>query len=179
MRPLGASPGTSGETEMSLQIRPAGAAGTSSVRMALFAALVLASPLTAAEVTVSQPWVRGTVAPQKVTGAFMKLKSDRDAKLVAASSPTAKQVEIHEMTMVKDVMRMRPIAELALPAGQEVVLKPGGHHIMLMGIERQFTQGDVIPITLTIKEGDGPTRTIEVKAAVRDLAASGMSQGKH
>ncbi len=157
--------------------------GTPLARAALFLALTVPGTTAFAEVTVTQPWVRGTVAPQKVTGAFMKLRSDRDAKLVAASSPAVKLVEIHEMSMVKDVMRMRPVTELALPAGQEVALKPGGHHIMLMGIERQFKQGDIIPITLTVKERDGQTRTIEVQAEVRDLAAPGaskdMSQGKH
>jgi len=162
---------------MSMQSQSAAALGKTFVRMALLAALVLAAPLAAAEVTVSQPWVRGTVAPQKVTGAFMQLKSDRDATLVAVSSPAAKVAEIHEMAMVKDIMRMRPITELALPAGKDVALKPGGYHIMLMGIERQFKQGDVIPITLTVRGSDGKTQTIEVQAQVRDLAASGASKG--
>jgi periplasmic copper chaperone A len=151
-------------------------------RAAIFLTLAAAAASAFAEVTVTQPWVRGTVAPQKVTGAFMKLTSTRNAKLVGASSPAAKLAEIHEMVMVKDIMRMRPVAEIALPAGKEVELKPGGHHIMLMGIARQFKQGDVIPITLTVRESDGATRTVEVSAAVRDLAASGtaksMSHGK-
>jgi hypothetical protein len=78
---------------------------------------------------------------------------------------------------------MRPIAEIPLPAGKEVALKPGGYHIMLMGIEHQLKQGDVVPITLTVREGDGKTRTVEVQAEVRDLAAPapmhGMSPDKH
>jgi copper(I)-binding protein len=80
-------------------------------------------------------------------------------------------------------MRMRPIAEIPLPAGKEVALKPGGYHIMLMGIEHQLKQDDVVPITLTVRESDGKSRTVEVKAEVRDLAASGasksMSHDKH
>ena len=162
---------------MSTQNPFAAAPGKIAIRMVLLVALALAAPFAAADVTVSQPWVRGTVAPQKVTGAFMKLKSDRDVKLVAASSPVAKLVEIHEMTTVKDVMRMRPVTELALPAGKDVELKPGGFHLMLMGIERQFKQGDVVPITLSVQESDGKTRTIEVKAEVRDLTASGSARG--
>jgi periplasmic copper chaperone A len=157
--------------------------GTSIGRVAIFLALTVPAATALADVTVTQPWVRGTVAPQKATGAFMKLKSDRDAKLVAASSPAAKVVEIHEMTMVKDIMRMRQVTELALPAGKEVEFKPGGYHFMLMGIERQFRQGDVIPITLSVQESGGKTRTIEVKAQVRDLAAPAAakdpSHGRH
>jgi len=146
-------------------------------RAAIFVVLAIPAAGAFAEVTVTQPWVRGTVAPQKTTGAFMKLNSTRDAKLVAASSPAAKLVEVHEMAMVKNVMRMRPVAELALPAGKDVELKPGGYHIMLMGIARQLKQGDVVPITLTVRESDGTTRTVAVQAPVRDLTASGASKG--
>ena len=52
-----------------------------------------------AEVAVTEAWVRGTVPAQKATGAFMKLKSSEDAKLVSAASPAAKIVEVHEMAM--------------------------------------------------------------------------------
>ena len=153
-------------------------------RAVFFVALGGAATGALAEVTVTQPWVRGTVAPQKTTGAFMTLKSTNDAKLVAASSPAAKQVEIHEMAMVNNVMRMRPVAEIALPAGKDVALKPGGYHVMLMGIQHQLKQGDVVPITLTVREADGKTQTIEVQAQVRDLAAGSapkppMEQMRH
>lgn len=152
--------------------------------LALAAFMLGVAPLAAAQVSVTAPWVRGTVAPQKSTGAFMRLKSTSDAALVGAASPAAKQVEIHEMAMVNNVMRMRPIAELALPAGKEVELKPGGYHVMLMGIERQFKKGDVIPITLSIRGNDGKVQTVEVKAEVRELTSVGtpkppMEAGRH
>jgi len=136
-------------------------------------ALLLATgaQLAAAQVVASDAWVRGTVAPQKSTGAFMKLKSPVDAVLVGVASPAAKLVEIHEMVMLNNVMRMRPVTEVALPARKEVELKPGGYHVMLMGIERQFKKGDVIPITLTVRGRDGKVQTLEVRAEVRDLAA--------
>jgi copper(I)-binding protein len=161
---------------MSYCAQPFCTPGSFLARTAIVIALVIAAPLAYADVTVTQPWVRGTVAPQKTTGAFMVLKATSDAKLVSASSPSAKQVEIHEMVMVNNVMRMRPIAEIPLPAGKEVALKPGGYHIMLMGIEHQLKQDDVVPITLTVRESDGKSRTVEVKAEVRDLAASGASK---
>jgi copper(I)-binding protein len=152
--------------------------------LSLAAALSVAAPLAAGQVSVSDPWVRGTVAPQKATGAFMKLHSKTDAALVGATSPAAKQVEIHEMAMINNVMRMRPIPELALPAGKEVELRPGGYHVMLLGIEHQLKKGDVIPITLTIRGKDGKMQTVEVKAEVRELTTQGapkqpMDMGRH
>ncbi len=71
-----------------------------------------------------------------MTGAFLTLKADAAAKLVSAQSPVAEAVEIHEMSMEGDVMRMRQITALPLPAGQEVTLKPGGYHIMLTGLKQ-------------------------------------------
>jgi copper(I)-binding protein len=148
---------------------------------ALAAVLSAIAPFALAQVSVSEPWVRGTVPPQKATGAFMKLTSKTDAALVAAASPAAKQVEIHEMAMVNNVMRMRPIPELALPAGKVVELKPGGYHVMLMGLDHQLKKGDVVPITLTIRGKDGKTQTVEVKADVRELSThkQPMEPGRH
>jgi hypothetical protein len=87
------------------------------------------------------------------------------------------------MAMVNNVMRMRPVAGIELPAGKDVALKPGGYHIMLMGIGHQFKQGETIPITLTVRDTNGKTETIEVKAQVRDLTApapmQGMSHDRH
>jgi periplasmic copper chaperone A len=157
--------------------QPNRVAGRILVPAALFLALALAAPPTFADVTVTQPWVRGTVPPQKATGAFMRLQSSADAKLVAASSPAAKEVEIHEMAMVNNVMRMRPVAEIPLPAGKDVELKPGGYHIMLMGIQHQLKRGETIPITLTVRGNDGKTQTIEVQAPVRDLTAPAPMPG--
>ena len=73
-------------------------------------------------VKVEEPWVRGTVAQQKATGAFMRLTADKNARLVAVSSPVAGVVEIHEMAMEKDVMKMRAIPGLDLPAGRTTEL---------------------------------------------------------
>ena len=90
------------------------------------ASMLLAVASAHAQVTVDEPWVRATVAQQQATGAFMRLSSKADSALVQADSPAAQHVEIHEMIMENDVMKMRQIPRLALPAGQTVELKPGG-----------------------------------------------------
>jgi copper(I)-binding protein len=122
-----------------------------------------------AQVTVSEPWVRGTVPEQKASGAFMSLTSQTDSRLVQVQSPVAATVEIHEMKMDGGVMRMRPIADLALPAGKAVSLAPGGYHVMLIGLKQVLKPGDQVPLTLVVEGADKQRQQIEVKAAVRPL----------
>lgn len=133
-----------------------------------------------AQVTVSDPWVRATVATQKASGAFMKLTSARDARLVEARSPVAGVVEIHEMALENNVMRMRAIRGVDLPAGKPVELKPGGYHVMLMDLKGTLNAGETVPVTLVFEGPDGKRETVEVQAPVRPLAAGHHgSMGKH
>ena len=84
-----------------------------------------------ANVDVTDAWVRSTVPGQMGTGAFMKITAKTGTQLVGLSSPVAGVVEVHEMKMDKDIMRMRALPALALPAGKTIELKPGGYHVML------------------------------------------------
>jgi copper(I)-binding protein len=120
-----------------------------------------------AQVTVVAPWVRTTVAQQTVTGAFMTITSAQGGKLVSASSPIAASVEVHEMKMVGDVMKMRPVDALPLPAGKPVELKAGAYHMMLMGLKAPVKFGDVVPITLVIEDAAGKRQTVDVKATAK------------
>lgn len=137
------------------------------------------------DVTVTEPWVRGTVAGQKATGAFMGLKSSADARLVGASSPAAKIVEVHEMAMADGVMRMRAVEGVALPAGKAVELKPGGYHIMLLDLKAPLAKDTAVPLTLTFKDAKGVESKLELKVPVAARApgnpgAAGMMDGhKH
>ena len=148
-----------------------------SLRTAAIAVLAATSLATAAaasaQVAVTDPWVRGTVTGQKATGAFMQLKSPADTALVAAASPVAKIVEVHEMKMEGGMMKMNAVDRLALPAGKAVDLKPGGYHVMLMDLVKPLKDGDTVPLQLTFEDKAGKKQTVEVKAVVRPLAASG------
>jgi periplasmic copper chaperone A len=144
-----------------------------SIHYAAAACVALSVTLSAAaQVTVGDPWIRGTVAQQMSTGAFMQLKSATDAKLIEARSPVAGVVEIHEMTMENNVMRMRAVPSMMLPAGRTVELKPGGYHVMMMDLKQQMKDGDVVPLTLVVESG-GKRETVEVKAKVRAATARG------
>lgn len=126
-----------------------------------------------AQTVVGDPWVRATVPHQKASGAYMTLTARDDARLVQVSSPAAGVVEIHEMTMEKEVMKMRAVAGIELPAGKPVALKPGGgYHVMLMDLKAQLKEGDTVPITLVIEHKDRKRESVEVRAAVKSLTAA-------
>ena len=120
-----------------------------------------------AQVTVTEPWARSTVAEQKATGMFMTLTSKEDAKLVGAASPAAKIVEVHEMTMDNNIMKMREVKAVALPAGKPVQFKPGGYHVMLIDLARPLEPGQKVPVTLVIEGKDGKRSKVEAEAEVR------------
>ncbi|MFO1362943.1 MAG: copper chaperone PCu(A)C [Burkholderiales bacterium] len=143
------------------------------IRLAAVLALTAAAVPAWGQVTVSQPWVRGIVEGQKATGAYMQVRSADGAVLVAARSPIAGVVEIHEARMENNMMRMRAVPKVDLPAGQTVELKPGGYHVMLMDLRQTPKAGDTVPITLSVVGRDGKTQEIEVKAEVRALGAAG------
>jgi len=137
--------------------------------LAVAVALTVALPA-AAQVAVNGAWVRGTVAGQKVTGAFMQMTSPTDTALVAVTSPVAKIVEIHEMKMDGGMMKMNAVDKLPLPAGKLVELKPGGYHVMLFDLRQPVKEGDVVPLILTFEDKAGRKSTVEVKAAAKALA---------
>lgn len=152
------------------------------IRATLLAALVTAALVfpAQAQVTVRDPWVRATVSQQKATGAFMQITSAQDARLVEVKSPVAGAVEVHEMTMEQDVMKMRALPNgLELPAGKAVSLKPGGYHVMLMDLKRAMKEGDSVTVTLIVEGKDRKRSTIEIKAPVRPLATSGKTEHEH
>jgi copper(I)-binding protein len=122
-------------------------------------------------VTATDAWVRGTVPAQTSTGAFVTLTSTVDAKILGASSPAAKTVEIHESMTMGGVNHMHAVEAVELPAGKPVSLKPGGHHVMLMGLAAPLKVGDNVPITFTLEEKGGKRTRVEVRAEVRPLGS--------
>ncbi|TFF39941.1 copper chaperone PCu(A)C [Pseudomonas sp. RIT623] len=124
-----------------------------------------------AQTTVSDAWVRASVPQQQATGAFMTLTASSDSKLVGVASPVAKTVQVHEMTMNGEVMGMREVKAVELPAGKAVTLDPNGYHVMLMGLKQQVKEGQQVPLTLTIEDAKGQQQTLEVQAQVKPLTA--------
>lgn len=129
-----------------------------------------------AQTTVSDAWVRASVPHQQSTGAFMTLTATTDSALIGVASPVAGLVQVHEMTMNGDVMGMREVKSVALPAGKPVTLDPNGYHVMLMGLKEQVKEGQQVPLTLTVEDAQGQRQTLQVQAPVKALTAD-MSGG--
>lgn len=143
--------------------------------------LTLASAVALAQtqVEVKDAWVRATVQQQKTTGAFMQLNAKQDARLVEVRAPIANTVEIHQMSMENNVMRMRAVAGIDLPAGKSIELKPGGYHIMLINLKQQIKDGDLVPVTLVVEGKDKKRQTIELQVPVRPLNSAAADAIKH
>ena len=138
--------------------------------------LLMAGELSVHSVAATNAWTRATTSAQQVAGAYMMLSSVEDIRLVSASSPRATGVEIHEMSMVGNIMQMRELPNgLALKREKPVELKPGGIHLMLMGLKAQLKEGASIPLTLTFETKDKKRSTLKVDVEVRDVTSGGTS----
>jgi len=140
-------------------------------RIAIASCILLAAasvPLCAqAQVEVKNAWVRSTVPAQTASGAFMEITSREAALLVGVSTPAADSAEVHEMRMDGNVMKMRAVDKLVLPAGKPVVLGPGGYHLMLLGLKQPLKTGSKVPLALQIESAGGKRSTVNVSADVR------------
>ena len=149
------------------------------VQFTVLAALAFTAAAVSAQTSVKDGWVRSTVEPQKATGAFMQITSPQGGKLVGAQSPVASVTEVHEMAMEGNVMKMRAVSALELPAGKAVELKPGGYHVMLMDLKQALKAGETVPLTLTVEGKDGKRETVELKLPVKAAAAAPAAQHEH
>lgn len=118
-------------------------------------------------IKVENPWSRATPAGAQAGAVYMTLDNKANAadRLTAASSDVAAKVQIHEMSVVNGVMRMRELpGGLPIPAGGSVTLKPGGYHVMLIGLKKPLTVGENIPVTLTFQNAGKVSITVPVQA---------------
>ncbi|MEO1066126.1 MAG: copper chaperone PCu(A)C [Pseudomonadota bacterium] len=121
---------------------------------------------------IHDAWTRATVKTARVGGGYLAIVNTGDApdRLVSVSTDAANRSEIHEMKLVDNVMRMRPLnAGLEIPPGGEIVLKPGAEHVMFMGLTEQLQEGKTVTATLTFEKAGA----IEVVFDIAGLAAKG------
>lgn len=136
---------------------------------------VLASGVARAQVEVTDAWVRATVPGQKVAAAYMRLRAATAARLVGVETKAARSAEIHTMSHEGGVMKMRRLDALELPAGQAVVLEPGGNHLMLFDPVQPLTDGQRVSLKLIVEQG-GKRVEVAVDAPVR---SPGADEGAH
>lgn len=133
------------------------------------AALALASFAASAQVRVEGAWARPTVPGQQGGGGYLTLTSAVADRLVGGSTPVAQRFELHTMSMQGDVMQMRQIDAIELPAGRKVELKPGGLHVMFIGITQPLKLGSKVPATLRFEKAG--EMKVEFEVAQRPAAA--------
>jgi copper(I)-binding protein len=120
----------------------------------------------AGAITIGHPYARATAAGQPTGGGFLALQNaGADDRLLSATADVSKAVELHTMSMEGDVMRMRQVDAVALPAGKAVELKPGGLHIMFIGLKAPLKEGDKFPLKLKFEKAGEVTVTVNVEAA--------------
>lgn len=132
------------------------------------------------EIQIQHAWARPTVAGQAAGGGFLTLRgaAAADRLLGGAAPAVAERVELHTMRMEGDVMRMREVPAIDVPAGQTVELKPGGLHVMFMGLKAPLKEGDSFPLTLRFEKAG--ERTVQVQVSMRPPAGvSAMPSGGH
>jgi copper(I)-binding protein len=125
-------------------------------------------------IKIENAYTRATAPGQQVAGGFMKIENKGNVgdQLLSASSPAAGEVQLHEMAMDGNVMKMRQVKDIAVPAGGSVELKPGGYHLMFLNLKGPFAAGQTVPVKLKFaKAGE-----VEVKLPVN---AAGAMHDKH
>ncbi len=129
-----------------------------------FSGTAIAQSASVGPIKIEQAYTRATMPGQQVAGGFMKIenKGGPADQLISASSPVAGEVQLHEMSMEGNVMKMRQVKDIAVPAGGSVELKPGGLHLMFMNIKAPLTSGETVPVKLKFaKAGE-----VEVRMSV-------------
>ncbi len=149
------------DTPMKLQSLIAG--------LTLAAASTLCAPVhaQAGAPKIEHPYARATMPGQPNGGGYLKIDNAAGAadRLVAVSADVSKTVELHTMKLENNVMRMRQIDAIDVPAGQSVELKPGGMHLMFIGLKTPLKAGDSFPVKLRFEKAGEVVVEVKVEAA--------------
>ncbi|MCB2100574.1 MAG: copper chaperone PCu(A)C [Rhodobacterales bacterium] len=120
----------------------------------------------AGDLTIHAPWARASAGMARAGAAFMTITNTGAAdRLISASADKGKRVELHTHIKEGEVMRMRQVPAIDVPAQGQVDLKPGSYHVMFMGLAAPFKEGETFPLTLTFEKAGDVTVTVSVKGA--------------
>ena len=139
--------------------------------LAVFTFPALAGDYKLGAIEIRQPWARATPPTAQAGGGFLVLTNTGTApdRLIAAKSPAADKVEIHEMKMDGNVMRMRELDKgIEIPPGASIELKPGGFHLMFMGLKSPFAKDGKVPLSLVFEKAG----SIDVELTVGAIGAT-------
>ena len=131
-------------------------------------------------IDIGHPYARVTVAGQPIGGGFLKLNNrGGDDKLLSATAAVSASVEMHTMNMDGDVMRMRQVDAIPLPAGKTVELKPGGYHLMFVGLKAPLKAGEKFPLKLKFEKAGEIEVIVNVEASGAAAGSAAASAHMH
>lgn len=121
----------------------------------------------AGDIQIKQPWARASAGPAKAGAAFLSVENTGAAadRLVGARADVAKRVELHTHIREGNIMKMRQVDAIDVPAGETVALQPGGLHVMFMGLNAPFKEGAQFPLTLVFEEAGEIRVEVDVMGA--------------
>lgn len=128
------------------------------------------------QLEVSAPWARASAGRAKTGGAFIASITNHGGsmdRLVGVQSSVAQRTEIHRSMMEDGIMKMRRVQGIDVPAGGSVALKPGGYHVMFMGLRQPFKKGESFPLTLVFEKAGKVDVSVKIQG-VRSMGKSGM-----
>ena len=144
----------------------------------LLTGVASAAEYRAGEITIATPWSRATAPAARSGAGFMTIENGGtvDDRLIAATTEAAGRIELHRSVMRDGVMRMIEQEDgIPIPAGDTVTLKPGGLHLMLMGLTGPLAEGGVLPVTLTFERAG--TVTVDLAVGGAGAAMAPMRHG--
>jgi len=138
------------------------------IGLLLFAALFCGQ--LQAEITVTEGYIRGLPPGQMTTAAFMRLfnSAGQVIRIQSASSPAAERAEFHRSSHSNGMMSMEALAAVVVPARGELVLEPGGVHLMLINLTAPLREGDSAELTLQLEGGQQLTVTLPVRSVLNE-----------
>ncbi len=129
------------------------------------------------DLKIDQSWARASAGPARNSAAFMMIHNGGDAdRLVSAAGDVADRVELHTHLMEGNVMKMRQVEAIEVPAKGMAALQPGGFHVMLIGLHEALKEGDSFPLTLTFEKAGAVTIEVPVQA-IGSMGPNSMNQG--
>jgi hypothetical protein len=142
-----------------------------------------AEDVKAGDLVISQPWARATPGGAKIGGAYVTIenKGASPDRLIGGSADIADKVQLHEMTTVNGVMKMRPLEEgVTIEPGKTIKLAPGGIHLMLFDLKGPLKKGDKVPVTLQFEKVGKASTTLDVQGVgAQGPAGAGNLGGSH
>ena len=142
---------------------------------------VFAHDYTAGSIKIDHPWSRATVAgiPNGAAYFVLENKGDTDDRLLSAASPVADKVELHTHLKEGEIVRMRQVDDVNLPAGETVAFEPGGLHVMLMGLKEPLEQDKSFPLTLEFDQAGSVTVVVSIDLMGGSKSGDDAAHGHH